>query len=95
MRRRIRTLIWKEFIELRRTPRLAGLVIVAPIIQLTMLGYAATTDVHNVPIVVVDGDRSPLSRQLIEKFAVSPHFRIVKEEMTPREVDDDLALGRA
>ncbi|MGE5836031.1 MAG: ABC transporter permease [Acidobacteriota bacterium] len=95
MSRRIRTLIQKEFIELLRTPRLIGLIVVAPIIQLTLLGYAATTDVKNVPIVVVDGDRSPRSRQLIERFAASPYFRIVGEETDPGEVDADLARGRA
>jgi drug efflux transport system permease protein len=95
MIRRIRTLIRKEFIELRRTPRLIGLIVVAPIIQLTMLGYAATTDVKNVPIVIVDGDRSPRSRQLIERFAASPYFHIVGEETDPRAVDEHLARGRA
>ena len=59
--RRLGFLIRKELIELRRDPRLFGIVIVAPIIQLTILGYAATTDVRNVPIVVADGDRSPQS----------------------------------
>ena len=54
---RLRCLVWKEFLELRQNPRLFGLVIVAPIIQLTMLGYAATTDVKDVPVVVADGDR--------------------------------------
>jgi len=53
---RLRRLIWKEFLELRQDPRLFGLVIVAPIIQLTLLGYAATTDVKEVPIVVADGE---------------------------------------
>ena len=58
MRRRIRTLMWKEFLELRQIAAAASAsIIVAPILQLTMLGYAATTDVQNVPIVVVDGDR--------------------------------------
>ena len=57
--RRIGFLIWKELIELRQDPRLFGIVIVAPIIQLFMLGYAATTDVRDVPIVVADADRSP------------------------------------
>jgi ABC-2 type transport system permease protein len=93
--RRIRTLIVKEFLELRQTPRLAGLVVIAPLLQLTLLGYAATTDVKHVPIVVVDGDRSPQSRALIGHFAASPNFSVVAEEMTPSAVDDDLAKGRA
>ena len=95
MIRRIRTLIWKEFLELRQTPRLLGLVIIAPLLQMFMLGYAATTDVEHVPIVVVDGDRTPLSRQLIEHFAASRNFSIVAEAYNPAEVDDALASGRA
>ncbi len=92
---RVRTLIRKEFLELRRMPQLLRVVIIAPIVQLTMLGYAATTDVTNVPLVVVDQDRSPLSRRLIERFAASRHFAIVAEETDPRAVDDHLARGRA
>ena len=52
------TRLKKELIELRADPRLFGVVIMAPIIQLTVLGYAATTDVKDVPLLVVDGDRS-------------------------------------
>src|SRR5262249_7427790 len=79
MRGRIATLIRKEFLELRQSPRLIGLIVVAPILQLTMLGYAATTDVSHVPIVGVDGDRTPRSRQLLQKFSASPYFTIVDE----------------
>lgn len=93
MKLRVLTLIWKEFIELRRSPQLLRLVLIAPVLQLTLLGYAATTDVTNVPIAVVDGDHSPRSRQLIERFAVSPYFDIVREESDPRHVEDDLATG--
>jgi ABC-2 type transport system permease protein len=93
--RRIRTLMWKEFLELRQTPRLLFLIIAAPIIQLTLLGYAATTDITNVPVVVVDGDRTAKSRQLLERFAASPYFLVVDERQSPREVDQDLASGRA
>jgi len=92
---RVLILMWKEFLELRQDPRLAGIILVAPIIQLTMLGYAATTDVHDVPIVVVDGDRSSQSRELIERFAASPYFKIVDEFLSPNEVDASLARGRA
>ncbi|HUF47189.1 MAG TPA: ABC transporter permease [Vicinamibacterales bacterium] len=92
---RIRTLMWKEFLELRRTPRLFGLVLVAPVIQLTMLGYAATTDVRDVPVVIVDGDRSPASRRLLERFQASGHFRIVGEETRYGNVTPWLESGRA
>lgn len=92
---RIRVLMWKEFLELRRDPRLFGLIVVAPVLQLTVLGYAATTDVRDVPIVVADGDRSASSRQLIGQFTASPHFRIVGEAAAPGDVDRYLLTGRA
>ncbi|MCC7185423.1 MAG: ABC transporter permease, partial [Acidobacteria bacterium] len=93
--RRIWTLVWKEFLELRQDPRLAGVVIVAPILQLTMLGYAATTDVHDVPMVVVDGDRSTSSRALLERFAGSRYFKVVDEYFAPREAGEALESGHA
>lgn len=95
MRRRIGVLVWKEFLELRQTPELFFLILFAPIIQLVLLGYAATTDVKNVPMVVVDGDRTSRSRQLIESFAASPFFRIVAEEAGPSGVDEHLEHGNA
>ena len=87
--------MWKEFVELRQTPRLLVLIIIAPILQLTLLGYAATTDVRNVPIVVVDQDHSQRSRQLIEKCVGSPFFNVIAEEPGVAAIDDDLAQGRA
>jgi ABC-2 type transport system permease protein len=93
--RRVRRLMWKEFLELRRTPRLFGLVIIAPVIQLTMLGYAATTDVHDVPVVVVDSDRTPSSRDLLQRFSASRHFVLVGEETDPRLLEPWLASGEA
>ena len=92
---RLRRLIWKEFLELRQNPRLFGIVIVAPIIQLTMLGYAATTDVHDVPVIVADGDRSTASRSLIARFDASRNFTVIGAVQTIREVDPYLQRGDA
>jgi drug efflux transport system permease protein len=92
---RLRRLVWKEFLELRQNPRLFGIVIVAPIIQLTMLGYAATTDVKDVPVVVVDGDRTPASRNLIGRFEASPNFTIVDTIDTVAGIDRYLQRGDA
>ena len=75
--RRVMHLVRKEFLELRQDPRLFGIVIIAPILQLTMLGYAATTDVLDVPVVVVDQDGSATSRQLITRFDTSRNFALV------------------
>jgi ABC-2 type transport system permease protein len=92
---RVRHLMRKEFLELRQDPKLFGIVIVAPILQLTMLGYAATTDVKNVPVVVVDDDRSVESRELVSRFEGSSNFVIVGSESSIRKVDEYLDEGRA
>jgi ABC-2 type transport system permease protein len=92
---RLLCLVTKEFLELRQNPRLFGIVIVAPIIQLTMLGYAASTDVRDVPVVVADGDRSPASRTLIARFDASPYFTVVDTVTTVREIDRYLQRGDA
>ena len=92
---RLRFLVWKEFLELRQNPRLFGIVVVAPIIQLTMLGYAATTDVRNVPIAIADGDRTPQSRDLIARFEGSGNFVIASVVTTVSEVEPFLERGQA
>jgi ABC-2 type transport system permease protein len=74
---RVLHLIRKELIELGQDPRLFGIVIMAPLIQLTLLGHAATTDVKNVPLIVVDADRSQSSRELLSRFEAADHFTVV------------------
>ena len=85
----------KELLELRQDPRLFGVVIMAPIIQLTILGYAATTDVKDVPMLVVDPDRSAASRTLINRFEASDHFRVVGVAGSTGEIDAWLERGDA
>ena len=93
--KRVLHLIRKEFLELRRDPRLFGIVILAPLIQLTMLGYVATTDVKNVPVVLVDQDRTVESRELITRFDASQNFVVVDSVGSLREIDAYLDRGRA
>src|SRR5687767_217372 len=93
--RRLLHVMRKEFLELRQDPRLFGIVIIAPILQLTMLGCAATTDVRDVPMVVVDQDRSAGSRDLIARFAESQNFAIAAWAEAVREIDAYLDRGLA
>jgi len=88
--RRLGFLMRKEFQELRRNPRMLRVLLIAPVVQLGILGYAATTDVKNVPVIVVDADRSTASRDLIGRFEGSPYFSVVG--VTSRHLDVEDAL---
>jgi ABC-2 type transport system permease protein len=92
---RLAQMVRKELLELRQDPRLFGLIIIAPIMQLVMLGYAATTDVHDVPMVVVDQDRSAVSRDLISRFDASQNFVVVDALASIAGVAPYLDTGRA
>lgn len=95
MMTRLAALVRKEFLELRRSPQLLRIVLIAPVVQLTLLGYAATTDIRNVPIAIVDADRSPHSRDLVELVAASPHFDVVAEDVDARRIEPLIASGDA
>jgi ABC-2 type transport system permease protein len=73
---RLVSVIRKEFIQIRRDPRTLMLIIVMPIMQLFLLGYAATTDVKNVSLAVWDQSRTPQSRALLDAFRAADYFRI-------------------
>lgn len=92
---RLLHLMRKELLELKADPRLFGIVIIAPILQLCILGYAATTDVKDVPVVVVDGDRSTESRELLARFEASSNFVIVGTEGSLDAIDPWLDRGDA
>ena len=92
---RVIHLVRKELIELRGDPRLFSIVILAPILQLTILGYAATTDVKDVPMVIVDADRSVASRELLNRFEASDNFSIVGVVGSTDDIDPWLEDGRA
>lgn len=73
---RIFSIIRKEFIQILRDPRTLIMVIVIPIMQLFLLGYAATTDVRNIPMAVWDQSQTPQSRALLDAFRAADYFKI-------------------
>jgi drug efflux transport system permease protein len=93
--RRILFMMWKEVLELRQDPRIFSIIFIAPVVQLTILGYAATTDVTNVPVVIVDADRSTASRALISRFTASNIFKVVALVSSMQDVDPYIEKGEA
>ena len=73
---RLFSLIRKEFIQILRDPRTLALTFVMPVVQLFLLGYAATNDVRNVSLVVFDQDKSPAARELLDAYRAADYFRI-------------------
>jgi ABC-2 type transport system permease protein len=88
-------LVRKEFLQLKRDPKMLRITFLAPAIQLIALGYAANLDVTSVPTLLVDADRSAASRELVESFISSGYFELVGREPTVRTVDRWLVTGRA
>lgn len=76
---RLLALIRKEFIQILRDPRTLILVIVMPIMQMMLLGYAATNDVRNIPLAVFDQSRTSAARALLDAYRTADYFRIAME----------------
>ena len=95
MRERIRHMLVKEFLQLFRDPKLRRMVLLMPLVQVMVFGYAVTTDVHRVPTAVVDFDGSASSRELLSRFSASGYFRFVSRTRDPDEASRLLDEGKA
>ena len=85
----------KEFFQFRRDPKMFALILIAPVVQLIFLGFAANLDVTLVRTVIYDQDRSITSRDFIEKFSSSGYFRIEKYVSSYDEITKDIDNGNA
>ena len=93
MNSRLISIIRKEFIQIFRDPRTLALILVMPIIQLFLLGYAATTDIRNVPIAVWDQSRSPDSRALLDTFNAADYFTFAYQVHSEQEIQTLIEQG--
>jgi ABC-2 type transport system permease protein len=90
---RLISLIRKEFIQILRDPRTLVLILVMPVMQLFLLGYSATNDVRNVPMAVLDQDRSPSARALLDAYRAADYFDIGYEIESEQELRDLVDRG--
>jgi len=101
MRKSVQTIfriVRKEFYQIRQDRRMLAVSIVAPLLQVILLGYAATTDVKFTHVVVCDLDRTPVSREFLRRFTNSGYFVQNYAVDTPGEMDHliergDVAVG--
>jgi ABC-2 type transport system permease protein len=93
MFRKVRYFFVKELIQTLRDKRIRVTLIVPPIFQLIVFGYAANMDVKHIRTAIRDLDQSIESRDLIGRFGSSKYFDIVSFPSTPREVKDLINQG--
>ena len=75
---RLLCVIKKEFIQIFRNSKMRAIVLVMPLLQSMVFGYAVTTDVNHVNTAVYDQAQTPESRDLIDRFIHSGYFSIKK-----------------
>ncbi len=71
------------------------IIIMVPLIQLFILAHAATMEIKNVDIFVVDLDKSQTSRDLLGKFEGSPFFKIIDYSFSYAEAEEALKKNDA
>jgi len=89
---RIVTILRKELLQVLREPRLRMMVILPPVLQLIIFGFAVNLDVENARVAWFDQDRSAASRELGAMLANSRYFQVVARPET--EAEAQLLLDR-
>ena len=87
MLRRIRAIIYKEYIHISRDIIALGMLIFFPVFALFLFGVAINLDIKHIPLAVYDQDRSPDSRTLTEKFSQSGYFDLKARLTSEKEIN--------
>jgi len=83
---RIIAIIIKELLQLKRDKKMYPLLFTAPLVQLVVLGYAATFDIKNIPTGILDQDNTFMSRQYTDAFSYNGYFSVLYRARTRDEL---------
>ena len=95
MNTRLRSIIRKEFIQIFRDKRTLAIILIIPIMQLFLLGYAATNDIRNIPLVVFDQCRCAESRALLNAYNAADYFKLSQYAASEEEIRELIEAGTA
>ena len=87
--------IKKEFIQLLRDPRMLFIALMAPVIQLIVFGYIASTDINHISTVILDEDKSYYSRNYLQSYKNPGYFDFNYYVARPQQMADLIDSGRA
>lgn len=88
------SIFYKEIIQISRDPLTLALMMLVPMIQLLLFGYAINTDVRNIKTAVYNLDPGPQSRDLLQAFENTDYFEIVRYVGSDDELNGSIVSGR-
>ncbi|MGV6852995.1 MAG: ABC transporter permease [bacterium] len=91
--RRIYAIFTKEIMQLARDRLTFGMVVMIPLIQLILFGFAINTNVRNIPIAVVDQSHSAAARLITETLKVTQIVDVVAYYNTPKQAEQAIVKG--
>jgi ABC-2 type transport system permease protein len=91
--RRILVLAWTEVLHVVRDKATLAQVLLIPFVQLLILANAATFEIRDTPLYVVDQDHTSASRGLVTRFAASGNFTIAGASPSPELANERLLAG--
>lgn len=91
----LRVLLRKEFLQIRRDPVILRMLLVMPIIQLIVLANAATFEIKDARLWVVDQDHTPTSREAVTRLSSGGRFAPVGQSNSFQQAEGALLSGKA
>ncbi len=83
----------KEFTQMRRDRITFAMMLVIPVMQLLLFGYAINSDPKHLPTAVLVEDSSTLSRSVLQAMKTSGYFDITRQASSPAELDRMMGRG--
>lgn len=90
---RVWAVLVKEFTQLRRDRLTYAMILIMPIVQLLLFGYAINNDPRHLPTAVLVQDDSPFARSTLSALSNTGYFDIVAQARTPADLDRMIAMG--
>jgi ABC-2 type transport system permease protein len=91
---RVFAVMVKEFTQLTRDRLTYAMILVIPVVQLLLFGYAINNDPRHLPMAVYVEDHGPFARSVVGALQRTGYLDVVEEAKSPQALDDALEKGR-
>ena len=87
--------IQKEFFHILRDKRTMLILLVMPVVMILIFGFAISTEIRNINVVIVSPNQSESVRQIVEKIEANEYFSVVGTLPSPHQIDRAMRSDRA